>query len=70
MKGVQVTVRNILTGMNTLWHAYAITNVLAPDATLASVETCATIPAFSKSDITSIPLEKKEHQLMIMISIQ
>ena len=56
INGVQVTVRNILTGMKTLWQAYAITNVLAPLVAI-DVEMLSLTPIFISKPGISRPLK-------------
>ena len=50
---------NILNGANTLWQAYATTNVLASVATLESV-TFELRPIFCRAAWTSIPLDQEK----------
>ena len=50
---------NILNGANTLWQAYATTNVLASVATLESV-TFELRPIFWRAAWTSIPLDQEK----------
>lgn len=59
ISGVQVMVINILNGANTLWQAYATTNVLASVATLESV-TFELRPIFWRAAWTSIPLDQEK----------
>lgn len=64
ISGVQVMVINILNGANTLWQAYATTNVLASVATLESV-TFELRPIFWRAAWTSTPLDQKKKSKQI-----
>ena len=57
---------NILNGANTLWQAYATTNVLASVATLESV-TFELTPIFWRAAWTSIPLDQEKQNDMNLV---
>ena len=59
---------NILNGANTLWQAYATTNVLAFVATVES-DTDEATPSFWRAAWTSIPLEYKSKKQTLLVNL-